>query len=186
VNHRRHFISVALLTGLVLTSGCGFRLRGANDLKIASVYLNAPASSPLGMDVRRLLRANGVRTVESENAAEVILDIQNETREQTVLTFSPTGTAREIELRLRLQFRVRAPEGANYIDSKELTFRRELLVSEGQILPREYEQQALYRDMQSDAVQQIVRQMEFIRPAERKPAASGSTADKPQQPAAKQ
>jgi len=161
--HCRSLLLVLLIGGSLLLSACGFHLRGDTQLKVASIYLNAPKNSAITLEANRLLRANGVKTTENEKDAELILDILNEGQEQSILTFTSAGVAREIELRYRLTFRVRGPSGEVLIDSKQLNFRRELLTSEGFALPREAEQLALYKDMKSDAVQQIVRQLEFIK-----------------------
>ena len=161
--HCRPLLLALLACSALLLSACGFHLRGDNQLKVSSIYLNAPKNSALTLEAKRLLRANGVKAAENEKDAELILDILNEGQDQAILTFTSTGIAREIELRYRLTFRVRAPSGEVLIDSKLLNFRRELLVSEGFALPREAEQLALYKDMKSDAVQQIVRQLEFIK-----------------------
>lgn len=166
--HPRTLLLALLVSSSVLLSACGFHLRGDTQLKVNSIYLNAPKNSALTLEAKRLLRAGGVKTTENEKDAELILDILNEGQDQAILTFTSSGIAREIELRYRLTFRVRAPSGEVLIESKQLNFRRELLTSEGFALPRESEQLALYKDMKSDAVQQIVRQLEFIKMPEKK------------------
>jgi len=166
--HRRTLLLALLISASLALNACGFHLRGDTQLKVSSIYLNAPRNSALTLEAKRVLRAGGVKTTENEKEAELILDILNEGQDQVILTFTSTGIAREIELRYRLTFRVRAQTGEVLIDSKQLTFRRELLTSEGFALPREAEQLALYKDMKSDAVQQIVRQLDFVKMPEKK------------------
>lgn len=166
-------LSTLLLAGVLLsTSACGFRLRGTTSMNLDSIYLTTPSNSPLGFEIRRFLRANGVRVTDNDKSVQAILDIVSEKREEVVLSFTPAGTAREIELRYQLQYRVRSPAGEELMPTRQLNIRRELLVTVGQVLPQESERAALYRDMQSDAVAQIVRQLEFIRLPAGEPATS--------------
>lgn len=156
-------LTLLLTACLLSTSACGFRLRGQSFLNFDSIYLSTPANSPLSFEMRRLLRGNGVKVSDEMKTAQAVLDIMAEKREESVLSFSSAGTAREIELRYSLQYRVRANSGEELMPPRQLNLRRELLVTAGQVLPQESERQALYRDMQSDAISQIVRQLEYIR-----------------------
>lgn len=158
----RRLVVVFMLASLLMLGACGFRMRGQAALNLDSIYLTTPENSALGFEMRRYLRANGVKVRDTEKAAQAILDILNEKREEAVLSFTPSGTAREIELRYQLQFRVRSPVGEELVAPRQLDVRRELLVTAGLVLPQESERAALYRDMQSDAVAQIVRQLEFV------------------------
>lgn len=157
-------LALTAILSVTVMSGCGFRLRGQSNMNIDSLYLTTPANSPLAFEIRRTLRANGVKVTDSDQTAQAILDIVSEKREEAVLTFTPSGTARELELRYQLQYRVRGASGEEWMPSRAMDLRRELLVTAGQVLPLESERQALYRDMISDAVAQIVRQLEYVRP----------------------
>ena len=152
-----------LAATLLVTSACGFRLRGQSFVNFESIYLSTPANSPLSFEMRRLLRGNGVKVTDNMKSAQAVLDILSERREESVLSFTSAGTAREIELRYNLQYRVRGNSGEELMAPRQLNLRRELLVTAGQVLPQESERQALYRDMQSDAISQIVRQLEYVR-----------------------
>lgn len=163
---------LVLSLAVVGTSACGFRMRGSASMNFDSIFLTTPPNSPLGFEIRRLLRANGVRVSESNTSVQAVLDIVSEKREEAVLSFTPSGTAREMELRYQLQYRVRTPQGEELMPLRQLDVRRELLVTAGQVLPQESERQAIYRDMLSDAVGQIVRQLEYVRVPARQPAAS--------------
>jgi LPS-assembly lipoprotein len=74
------------------------------------------------------------------------------------------GQVRELQLRLRVRFRLRTPEGVTWIDSVELAQQRDLSFTETAALSKEIEQGMLYRDMQTDIVQQIMRRLAMVKP----------------------
>ena len=80
-----------------------------------------------------------------------------------ILSFNTQGLVREYQLRYRVGFRVADAKGRVYVPTSEITLTRDVSFSEGQVLAKEAEEQLLYRDMQSDMVQQILRQLAAAR-----------------------
>jgi LPS-assembly lipoprotein len=132
------------------------------------LYANFSISSPLGVELRRNLLGTGRIEVWSEPAqmfkADVILDILSEERQQVVVGINALGQVRELQLRLRISFRLRTPDGVNWIDSVELAQQRDLSFTETAALSKEIEQAMMYRDMQTDIVQQIMRRLAMVKP----------------------
>jgi LPS-assembly lipoprotein len=77
---------------------------------------------------------------------------------------------RELQLRYRVSFRVATATGREWLPVNEVLVVRDLTYDDTQILAKEGEAQMLFRDMQSDAVQQVLRRIQAIR------ASSGGTA----------
>jgi LPS-assembly lipoprotein len=96
---------------------------------------------------------------------------------------SATGQVRELQLRLQVQFRLRTPQGAELIESVALTQQRDLSFTETAALSKEIEQGILYRDMQTDIVQQIMRRLSAVKPRSL-PAAASAPAVSPALPSA--
>jgi LPS-assembly lipoprotein len=165
---RRHFLqglwAVPLTAGL---SACGFQLRSVGNYPFKTLYANFSISSPLGVELRRNLLGTGRIEVWSEPAqmfkADVILDILSEERQQVVVGLNALGQVRELQLRLRIRFRLRTPDGVNLIDSVELAQQRDLSFNETAALSKEIEQGMMYRDMQTDIVQQIMRRLAMVK-----------------------
>ena len=91
--------------------------------------------------------------------ADAILDVLSEDRQQLPVGVSATGQVRELQLRLRVRFRLRTPQGLELIEPVELFQQRDLSFTESAALSKEIEQGILYRDMQADIVQQIMRRL---------------------------
>lgn len=144
-------------------SGCGFALRQPTQFVFKTVYLTLPASSPLGTEMRRSLLSTGQLVVVKEPAemlkSDVILDIFSEERQRVVVGMNASGQVRDQQLRLRVRFRLRTPAGKAVIPDVELFQQRDLSYTETLALSKEIEEASMYRDMQTDIVQQIMRRL---------------------------
>lgn len=148
------------LAAALSTAGCGFQLRGSTKLPVSTLYANFPSGSPTGAEFRRLLGASGeTRLVDRPELAEAVLNVLSETREKEIVGFSSTGRPREYQLRLRFAFRVVDAKGDDRIPYTELVLRRDITTTDTQLVAKEQEEVLLYRDMQSDAVQQLMRRL---------------------------
>ena len=167
--HRRAFLvfaaSAASLT-LVSMNGCGFALRKAPNFAFTTLYSGLAESSPLGVELRRSLEATGKVKVISDarrlNEAQVVLDVLQDQREKVVLSLNSSGQVREFQLRLRFAFRLRTLAGKELIPASEIALQRDISFNESAVLAKEAEENLLYRDMQSDIVQQIMRRLAAV------------------------
>jgi LPS-assembly lipoprotein len=80
-----------------------------------------------------------------------------------VVGMNASGQVRELQLRLRVKFRLRTPQGRELIESVELAQQRDLSFTETAALSKEIEQGMMYRDMQTDIVQQIMRRLAAVK-----------------------
>lgn len=158
--------ALTLLSGLAtaaLLPGCGFQLRGATQhstLPFKTIYLGFAETSPLGIELRRHIRASGgTRVVGDPKEAEALLDVLSEVRDEVVLSLNSQGRIRELSLFYRLGFRVRNAAGKELLAPTEISVKRDMSFNEAQVLAKEAEKAMLYRDMQSDLVQQILRRL---------------------------
>jgi LPS-assembly lipoprotein len=165
---RRLFVrSLVAASVLLVTAGCGFRLRGTPNFAFKSIYINIPDGSAVGNDLKRALAANSALQVISDPQkmlqADVILDALADQREKTVIGSSSAGQVREFQLRLRFSFKLRTPQDKELIEQAEILQQRDISYNESAALAKEAEEALLYRDMQSDLVQQIMRRLAAIR-----------------------
>jgi LPS-assembly lipoprotein len=162
--NRRSFVASA---GAALLAGCGFQLRQAPDFVFDSIAINAPGTSPLASELRRSLAADGrvqVLPAGTEAAkAKVVLDLPTELREKVVVGLNASGQVREFQLRTRIRFRLRTGQGKDLIPDTELLQQRDISFNEAAVLAKEAEEALLFRDMQSDLVQQLMRRLAAIR-----------------------
>lgn len=159
--------ALAIAALALFTAGCGFHLRGDASFPFSTIYVNAPSSPPMAAETRRVITASGpTKVVDSAAAAEVMLEMPVVVDEKDVLSLSSGGSVREYQLVKRVQYRLHDKNGADWIPAGEIVIRRSYTFNETQVLARDLQEQRLLREMQSDAVQQLVRRMQ----AARKPA----------------
>ncbi|HZG22114.1 MAG TPA: LPS assembly lipoprotein LptE [Herbaspirillum sp.] len=143
---------------LVLTA-CGFHMRGAADLPFKTIYLGFAPNSAVGVELKRNIEASGARVVSDTKDAEAILKVLADSRDRQVLTLNTNGRVREYALFQRFTFSVTDPKGVVVIPPTAITLRRVITYDENQELAKQAEEVLLYRDMQSDLVQQILRRL---------------------------
>lgn len=162
--------SARLMVAVVLLGGpvaCGFQLRGEARYAFDTLFLNAPAAQPFTTDLKRSLEGIGTaQLVATPAQAQVILDINSVENNKQILSLSGGGKVAEFLLTKRILFRVRDAAGNDWLPSSELLVRRTYTYNDTEALAKEAQEQRLWREMQDDAVQQIVRRLQ----AAKKPA----------------
>ena len=124
-----------------------------------SVYV-PNATSGIALDLTRNLRAgSNVKVVDDPKKAEAILEFSGETRAKEILSLTGAGRVREFRLRYRVGFRVHDGKGGDYVPLTSIAVTRDITFSDTDVLAKEAEEQLLFRDMQSDMVQQILRRL---------------------------
>ena len=148
-----------------LLAACGFHLRGQAQLPFETLYI--PGNNPLVVELKRnLAAASKTRLVGSPGDAQAVLGFTQELRDKLILSFSAAGRVSEYQLRYRVGFRVTDPKGAQvYLPTSEILLTRDMAFSDAQVLAKEAEEALLYRDMQRDMVQQIIRRLVAAKPA---------------------
>jgi LPS-assembly lipoprotein len=161
----RPVVTLVLASAL---SSCGFHLRGEAHYAFDTVFLSAPAALPVTVELKRSLEGIGsAKLVATPQAAQVVLDIVSVEDNKQILSLSGGGKVSEFLLIKRVLVRVHDNDGNDWLPTSEVLVRRSYTYSDTEALAKEVQEQRLWREMQTDAVQQIVRRLQ----AARKPAA---------------
>jgi len=167
LTHRRALLALTLIP-LVGLAGCGFQLRGdrQSSMPFKTIYLGFSPSSPLGVELSRHLRADGKTAIASDpKSADAILEVvRPEQRGRAVLGMSQ-GQVSEYTLSYSFTFRVRGPQDQELLTATTIALHRDQSYNPALAVAKEAEAEALYRDMQSDLIQQILRRLAAIKPA---------------------
>lgn len=164
LSRRRLLGKCGILLLIAVLAGCGFHLRGEAHYEFETLFLNSPATQPLTADLRRSLQGIGTaQLVTSADKAQVILDIASVENNKQILSLSSGGRVSEFLLSKRVLFRVHDAAGNDWLPTSELVVRRTYSYSDSAALPKEAQEQRLWREMQDDAVQQIVRRLQSAR-----------------------
>ncbi len=152
------------IVGCLLLASCGFHLRGQAALPFESIYVQSGGPSSFANEFARAVRAGSrTRVTDNPKDAQATLQIIAEGRERAILSLSGSGRVREITLRYRVSYRLYDQKNREHIAPSEILLRRDLSYSDTDVIAKEQEEALLYRDMQSDAVQQLVRRLQVTR-----------------------
>lgn len=190
MNRRTFTLSLlALSAGVAATglAGCGFELRRAPNMSFKSVQLSGfAANSPLAAELAKALEDAGVSVVESSAVAaaqqnipqavaasnpqvlssHVVLEALSDSREQAIASITAFSQVRDLSLRTRFKFRLARADGSDIIVPTELLLTNDLPYNEKDALAKIDESAAMHRAMQTDIVQQVMRRLAVVRPAQ--------------------
>ncbi|OGA65032.1 MAG: hypothetical protein A3G81_16240 [Betaproteobacteria bacterium RIFCSPLOWO2_12_FULL_65_14] len=156
---RSCYWKIALTPFLVVIAACGFQLRGTADVPFKTLYLPG-ATGGIALDLKRHIQAGTNATVvDDPKQADAVLQFSHESREKEILSLTGTGRVREFRLRYRVGWRVHDGKGGEYVPQNSLELTRDVSFNDAEVLAKEAEEQLLFRDMQSDMVQLIMRRL---------------------------
>jgi LPS-assembly lipoprotein len=153
-------VRILAFLALLALASCGFQLRGTAALPFDTLYM-PPAGAPgVLLDLRRNIQG-GTRTtvVDDPKQAEAVLEFRQELREKHILSLAATGRVREFQLRYTVAFRVHDGKGGEFLPLSAVMLTRDVTFNDSEILAKDSEEQLLFRDMQFDMVQQIMRRL---------------------------
>jgi len=163
-NRRQVLRASALLAAALSLSACGFQPRREPELLFQSIALTGFApGSPLAQELRRQLARTPVKLVEDPNRAELVLEALLDERDKTSVVTTTAGQIREWQLRVKLDFLLRTPSGEILLPNTQLRMSRDMNTTESAALAKEQEEAQLYRAMQSDVVNQLLRRLAAVR-----------------------
>jgi LPS-assembly lipoprotein len=164
--HRRFCLALLASSAALAVTGCGFALRTAPNFAFKTLFSPFSEGSLLGIELKRALEANGsvqvITDVRQIDKADVILDVLTDRREKTVVGVNASGQVREFQLRLRFSFKLRSAKNSELIPATEILQQRDISFNESAVLAKETEEGLLYREMQSDIIQQILRRLAAV------------------------
>jgi LPS-assembly lipoprotein len=152
---------ILVLVGVLGLGACGFQLRGDASLPFESLYIEG--GQDIVVDLQRAIRPTATKVTDSPQDAEAVLQILGEAREKRILGLTSAGRVSEFRLLYRVDFKVAGKNGVDLLSPQQIELRRDITFNDSQTLAKESEEALLYRDMQSDAVQQIIRRMSVAR-----------------------
>lgn len=148
----------------MLLAACGFQLRSEANLPFNTLYVQAPAGSQFANQFRRVVSSgSSTRIIDNAKGAEATLILVSERREKNILSLSGTGRVSEYQLRYIMSYRVIDGNAVEIIPVTEIALRRDLSYSDAELLSKEAEDALLFRDMQNDAVQQLLRRLQLTK-----------------------
>jgi LPS-assembly lipoprotein len=156
--------AIVTLVAAGLVAACGFHLRGDVAYSFPTIFVSSPAPQPIVTELKRYLdSSSSTKLVDNAKDATVTLEIVSVIDDKGVLSLSSGGRVREYALSKRVSFNLRDKEGRDWIPAGEIVIRRSYTFNESEVLARESEETRSLKEMQTDAVQQIMRRLQAAR-----------------------
>ncbi|MCE3000356.1 MAG: LPS assembly lipoprotein LptE [Betaproteobacteria bacterium] len=157
-------LSSVLVLLVLLLGGCGFQLRGTATLPFDTLFVQAAPTSQFANQFKRAVTfGSTTRLVGAQKDAAATLVLVTELREKNILSLSGTGRVREYQLRYRVAYRLIDRKGVEVAPAAEIVLNRDFSFNDNETLSKESEEALLFRDMQADAVQQLLRRLQAAR-----------------------
>lgn len=152
--------SLLILLLAVSLSACGFQLRGSYSLPWESLYLGMPENSEMYAQIKRSIEASTpTRIVKDPKEAQASLIILRNDQAKNILSLSGAGLVREFQLMRTFVYRIQDASGKELAPASQIILQREMNFDDKRIFASEAEEVTLWREMQVDLVQQLLRRL---------------------------
>lgn len=149
-----------LLVALAL-SACGFQLRGSYDLPWETLAIGGvPENNELYFQIKRSIEAGSLtKVVPDAKEAKATLVILQNLQHKNILTLSGKGLVREFQLTRTFLYRIQDAQGKPLLPDSQIVLQRDMTFDDERIFAKEAEEAMLWREMQQDMVQQLLRRL---------------------------
>lgn len=155
---------IALLLAAFLAA-CGFQLRGTYPLPFDRIYIALSETNELHAQLKRsMATGSNARVIAAQKDAQATLLILDDQSVKNILSLTATGQAREFQLVRTFTFRLVDGKGRDWLPQTRIEIHRDISFSDNLVLSKDLEEALLWRDIQVDLVQQIMRRLAASRP----------------------
>ena len=156
---RRSLLPLLLPFSLLLTA-CGFQLRGTYTLPYDTLYISLPETNALGATLKRNIEASTqTRIVGEAKEAQAVLTVLADVPVKNVLSINSAGRVAEYQLVRSFTFLVSDRNGKPLLPAGTISIHRDITFNDAEVLSKESEESLLWRDIQNDLVQQLLRRL---------------------------
>lgn len=148
---------------LLLTTACGFHLRGSQTTKINidNVFING--GSALAAEVKSQFINSGVSLATSAQSAAHIVTLKETNFEKSVLSVSPkTGKVEEYQILFQAKIDAMRADGTYIVENEKITVTRDFAFDETEVLGEFSEESIIQEDLVRRAASQILRRLQAL------------------------
>lgn len=156
---RARFLPV-LLIALAL-SACGFQLRGSYNLPWETLHIGGlPENNELYFQIKRGVEAGSLTRISTDaKQASASLAILRNEQHKAILSLSAKGLVREFQLTRTFVYHVVDAQGKELLPQSQIILQRDMTFDDERIFAKEAEEAMIWREMQQDMVQQLLRRL---------------------------
>jgi LPS-assembly lipoprotein len=147
--------SIIIITAL-LTTACGYHLRGAYDLPKGMHNIYLEGGSPIFREqLNNILKSSSGQLVASPEKADIVLRIFNDDIERRTLSLSGRGRSNDIELAGHLEFEVLDAKHGVLVEREPIDFKKEYFNDQQDVIAKDNEETVIKKEMYQQLARQI-------------------------------
>lgn len=161
----KYFTTPLLIALTLLTTACGWHLRGALILPpdLSSMYISArDTHSGVAADLKRTLESNKVEVTQSSSQAQMTMHIIEERNDRRTAAVSSGGLASEYELTMEVLYKITDSDNNILVPERTATVIRSYSFDPNTVTSAAQEERMLREEMRNDIIQQMARSLRFI------------------------
>lgn len=150
---------------LLLTTACGFHLRGSQttDFDIANIYINPSSAPKLSKEVKSQLSGSGVTMANSAKDAAYVITLKEERFDKSVLSVSAaTGKVEEYQIVYNAKMDAAQPDGKSIVENDRISIMRDFTFDENAVLGKFSEEGLVQEDLIRSAASQVLRRLQAL------------------------
>lgn len=146
----------------MMLSACGFQLRGQQDYAFKRLYVAGGSPAAAARLTRMVQGGSDTVVVSSPANADALLQIA-QNRSQSTLTLNTLGVVQEYQLNLSMIYTLTGKDGTVLIPQSVIALNRAMTYSDQFSQAKAAEADILFADMESDAIDQLIRRLGVVR-----------------------
>lgn len=156
----RKLYALLACSAVLVISGCGYQLRGADPgvaAQFSRIFVQPSVSAALESELKRQLHESGVTVTKSAAKADAVLILSNEQFDRRVLSVDgDTGKVLEYELGYEVKLKATRADGSVLLEPRNITVLRDITFDRNAVLGKFEEEQTVRREMTEDVAQAIL------------------------------
>jgi LPS-assembly lipoprotein len=163
---------VLVLSGALLLTGCGFRMRGSTSLPPGLERIHVATRdelSPFAVELFHGLERAGGRRAQSAGEADAVVRVRTDRAGRRVLSVSARNTPQEFAIFYEVEFSIER-DGQEVVPPQRLELTRNISFDESQLLAKDREEEILRDAMARDLADQVLRRLESLPAAQSDPS----------------
>jgi LPS-assembly lipoprotein len=149
-------LSVTIIIAL-LTTACGYHLRGAYDLPVGMKTVFLQGGSPAFVNqLNIVLKSSSGQLASSPEKADIVLRIFRDDIQRRVLSLSQRGTSNDIELDGHLEYELRNSKNEVLVPREPMDFKREYFNDQQDVIAKDNEETIIRNELYQQVVRAII------------------------------
>jgi len=153
-----------LIYVLLLTTACGFHLRGSQTtIGVDNIFINSGSAPALAKEVKSQFNNAGTALATSSQNAAFIITLKESRFEKSVLSVSATtGKVEEYQIVFQAKIDVMHADGTYIVENEKISAIRDFAFDENAVLGEFTEESVIQEDLIRHAASQVLRRLQAI------------------------